>query len=125
MKLSRRTLLAASAATMGSSLSHPRVEASQDWPTKAPIKLIAAFAPGGSPGTISRILAPTLSAARGNQVVVENKPGAGGTIGSDLAAKAQPDGFTLVITHASPLGIAPGIYPKLPATWPATSRTWR
>ena len=46
--------------------------------------------------------------------MVENKPGAGGTIGSDLAAKAPPDGYTLVISHASPLGIAPGIYPKLP-----------
>ena len=79
-----------------------------------PIKLIATFPPGGTADTISRILAPKLSAALGTQVVVENKPGAGGTIGSDLAAKAAPDGYTLVISHASPLGIAPGIYPKLP-----------
>ena len=114
MKLSRRTLLAASAVTMGSSLGIPAVRASQDWPTKAPIKLIATFPPGGTADTISRILAPKLSAALGTQVMVENKPGAGGTIGSDLAAKAAPDGFTLVISHASPLGIAPGIYPKLP-----------
>jgi tripartite-type tricarboxylate transporter receptor subunit TctC len=114
MKLTRRTVLAASAATLGSSLAAPVVRASTDWPTKAPIKLIATFPPGGTADTISRILAPKLSAALGTQVIVENKPGAGGTIGSDLAAKAAPDGYTLVISHASPLGIAPGIYPKLP-----------
>ena len=114
MKLTRRTVLAASAATLGSSLAAPAVKASPGWPTKAPIKLIATFPPGGTADTISRILAPKLSAALGTQVVVENRPGAGGTIGSDLAAKAAPDGYTLVISHASPLGIAPGIYPKLP-----------
>ena len=114
MKLTRRTVLAASAATLGSSLAAPSVKASPGWPTKQPIKLIATFPPGGTADTISRILAPKLSAALGTQVVVENRPGAGGTIGSDLAAKAAPDGYTLVISHASPLGIAPGIYPKLP-----------
>ena len=110
MKLTRRTVLAASVAT----LAAPAVKASPGWPTKQPIKLIATFPPGGTADTISRILAPKLSAGLGTQVVVENKPGAGGTIGSDLAAKAAPDGYTLVISHASPLGIAPGIYPKLP-----------
>ena len=112
MKLTRRTVLAASMATLGSSLAAPAVKASPGWPTKQPIKLIATFPPGGTADTISRILAPKLSAGLGTQVVVENKPGAGGTIGSDLAAKAAPDGYTLVISHASPLGIAPGIYPK-------------
>ena len=80
-----------------------------------PIKLIATFPPGGTADTISRILAPKLSAGLGTRLVVEDKPGAGGTrSSSDLAAKAAPDGYTLVISHASPLGIAPGIYPKLP-----------
>jgi tripartite-type tricarboxylate transporter receptor subunit TctC len=110
MKLTRRTALAAAA----SSLAAPAVWASPGWPTKGNIRLIATFPPGGTADTISRILAPKLSAALGTQVVVENKPGAGGTIGSDLAAKSPPDGYTLVISHASPLGIAPGIYPKLP-----------
>lgn len=114
MKLSRRTLLLASTATLGAGLAAPAVRASTGWPSKQPIKLIATFPPGGTADTISRILAPKLSAALGTQVVVENKPGAGGTIGSDLAAKSAPDGYTLVISHASPLGIAPGIYPKLP-----------
>jgi len=114
MKLTRRAVLAASVATLGSPLVTRAAKASPDWPTKAPIRLIATFPPGGTADTISRILAPKLTAALGTQVVVENKPGAGGTIGSDLAAKSAPDGYTLVISHASPLGIAPGIYPKLP-----------
>ena len=114
MKLTRRTVLTASVATLGSSLAAPAVRAAPDWPTKQPIKVIATFPPGGTADTISRILAPKLSAALGTQVIVENRPGAGGTIGSDLAAKAPADGYTLVISHASPLGIAPGIYPKLP-----------
>jgi len=110
MKLARRTVLTISAAA----LAAPAVKASPGWPTKGAIKLIATFPPGGTADTISRILAPKLTAALGQQVVVDNKPGAGGTIGSDLCAKAPPDGYTLVISHASPLGIAPGIYPKLP-----------
>ena len=113
MRISRRTVLLASAAA-GASLAAPAVKASAGWPARQPIKLIATFPPGGTADTISRILAPKLSAGLGQQVIVENRPGAGGTIGSDLAAKATPDGYTLVISHASPLGIAPGIYPKLP-----------
>ncbi|MFO1079486.1 MAG: tripartite tricarboxylate transporter substrate binding protein [Reyranellaceae bacterium] len=113
MQINRRTLLGSGLAA-AAGLAAPAVRASTDWPSKGPIKLIATFPPGGTADTISRILAPKLSASLGTQVVVENKPGAGGTIGSDLAAKAAPDGYTLVISHASPLGIAPGIYPKLP-----------
>jgi len=111
MKITRRTVLAAAASLAAAPAA---VRASPGWPSKGTIRLIATFPPGGTADTISRILAPKLSAALGAQVVVENKPGAGGTIGSDLAAKSAPDGYTLVISHASPLGIAPGIYPKLP-----------
>ena len=109
MKITRRTVLVAAAASLATS-----AKASPGWPAKGTIRLIATFPPGGTADTISRILAPKLSAALGTQVIVENRPGAGGTIGSDLAAKDAPDGYTLVISHASPLGIAPGIYPKLP-----------
>jgi tripartite-type tricarboxylate transporter receptor subunit TctC len=114
MKLTRRRTLAASLAGVAVPLAAPPVRANPSWPGKGTIKLIATFPPGGTADTISRILAPKLSAGLGVQVVVENKPGAGGTIGSDLAAKSVGDGYTLVISHASPLGIAPGIYPKLP-----------
>ena len=114
MKFTRRHVIATSAAALAAPLVAKVAEASPGWPTKGSIKLIATFPPGGTADTISRILAPKLSAALGTQVIVENKPGAGGTIGSDLAAKATGDGYTLVVSHASPVGIAPGIYPKLP-----------
>jgi tripartite-type tricarboxylate transporter receptor subunit TctC len=114
MKFTRRRLLSTTAAGLAVPMLGNTAQASSGWPTKGTIKLIATFPPGGTADTISRILAPKLSAALGTQVVVENKPGAGGTIGSDLCAKAPADGYTLVISHASPLGIAPGIYPKLP-----------
>jgi tripartite-type tricarboxylate transporter receptor subunit TctC len=113
MKLTRRTIIAATAAAVAAPLTS-FAQTSAAWPTKGPIRLIVTFPPGGTADTVARILAPKLSAVLGTQIVVENRAGAGGTIGSDLAAKAPADGYTLVISHASPLGIAPGIYPKLP-----------
>ena len=121
MKLTRRGVIAGTVATVAAPVttfaqSSPSAspQSGAGWPTKGPIRLIVTFPPGGTADTVSRILAPKLSAVLGTQIVVENRPGAGGTIGSDLAAKAPADGYTLVISHASPLGIAPGIYPKLP-----------
>ena len=84
------------------------------WPSRMPVRLIVTFPPGGLADTVSRLLTPAFSAALGQQVVVENRAGAGGSIGADLCAKAAPDGYTLVVSHASPHGIAPGIYPQLP-----------
>jgi len=91
VKVTRRTVLAAAASTLAVPAVPATGWASPGWPTKGTIRLIATFPPGGTADTISRILAPKLSAALGTQVVVENKPGARGTIGSDLAAKAKPD----------------------------------
>ena len=119
MKLTRRRVLAASAAA---TLAAPAAQASPGWPTKGTIKLIATFPPGGTADTISRILAPKLSAALGTQVVVENKPGAGGTIGSDLVAKAAPDGYTLGIATSSSHAAAPVFRKDLPYD-PVTSFT--
>jgi tripartite-type tricarboxylate transporter receptor subunit TctC len=76
--------------------------------------LVATFPPGGLADTIGRLVAPALGAALGQSVVIDNRAGAGGTIGADLVAKSPPDGYTLVISHASPHGFAPGIYPQLP-----------
>jgi hypothetical protein len=76
--------------------------------------LVATFPPGGLADTIGRLVAPPLGAALGQSVVIDNRAGAGGTIGADLVAKSPPDGYTLVISHASPHGFAPGIYPQLP-----------
>ncbi|MCR0982258.1 Bug family tripartite tricarboxylate transporter substrate binding protein [Roseomonas populi] len=105
----RRSLLAAGAA----SLALPAI-AQTPWKPRQPIRLIATFPPGGLADVVARLVAPAIGANLGTTVVVENRPGAGGTIGADAAAKAAPDGTTLVISHASPHGIAAGVYPSLP-----------
>jgi tripartite-type tricarboxylate transporter receptor subunit TctC len=69
----------------------------QDFPTK-PIRLIVPDATGGSPDTLGRILAQKLSESLGQQVIVDNRPGAGGILAAEIAAKAQPDGYTLFMT---------------------------
>ena len=77
------------------------------------VRLIVPFTPGGSTDILARVLAPKLTAALGQQVVVENKPGAGGSLGASEAAKAEPDGNTLLMGHIGTLGVNPSIYPKL------------
>jgi len=85
----------------------------QGYPTKA-VKIIVPFAPGGNVDITARLVAPGLSEALGQPVVVENKPGAGGTIGADLVAKSQPDGYTLLMGSNSTFSVAPSLYPKNP-----------
>ena len=65
----------------------------QKYPTK-PIRLISPFAPGGGTDILSRTIGPSLSAALGQAVVVDNRPGAGGALGAEIAAKSEPDGYT-------------------------------
>ena len=84
-----------------------------DYPNK-PIRLIIGFPPGGSTDIVGRIVAMKLSERLGQQVIVENRGGAGGTIGADAAAKAAPDGYTLTVGTTSTHAIAAGAYSKLP-----------
>ena len=87
--------------------------AAADYPSR-PIRLVVPYPPGASTNDIlGRALAIRLSAALGQQVVVDNRPGASGTIGSELVAKSQPDGYTLLAAIQSPLALGPSIYPKL------------
>ena len=79
-----------------------------------PIRLVIPFTPGGSTDIIGRIVAQRLAALLGQTVVVENRPGAGGTIGSDAVAKAPADGHTLLMGHIGTLAVNPGLYPRLP-----------
>jgi len=85
----------------------------QAWPSK-PIKIVAPSTPGDAPDVIARLVADKLSIALGQQVVVENKPGAGGVVGSDAVAKAAPDGYTLIMGNAGSHGINAAVYAKLP-----------
>jgi tripartite-type tricarboxylate transporter receptor subunit TctC len=82
------------------------------YPTK-PIRLIVPFPPGGSTDILGRALAQKLSEAWGQQVIVDNRPGAGGSIGAELAAKAPADGYTLLMAHIGTLAVNPALYPKL------------
>ncbi|MGE0558319.1 MAG: Bug family tripartite tricarboxylate transporter substrate binding protein [Burkholderiales bacterium] len=72
----------------------------QDYPNR-PVRVIAPFAPGGQIDTVARIVAARLTPALGKQFVVDNRPGAGGSLGADLAAKANPDGYTLIMVSPS------------------------
>jgi len=83
------------------------------WPSK-PVKMVIPFPAGGATDIIGRTVAGKLSAALGQQVVIENKPGAGGTIGADFVAKAAPDGYTLLMATSSTHSIGPAINPKMP-----------
>ena len=83
-----------------------------EWPTKT-LKIVVPYPPGGSSDIIARAIAPALSQALGQSVVVENKPGANGNIGSDAVAKAN-DGHTLLLCDVGSLAISPSVYLKLP-----------
>ncbi|HYH41507.1 MAG TPA: tripartite tricarboxylate transporter substrate binding protein [Burkholderiales bacterium] len=84
----------------------------QAWPNK-PIRLISPFAPGGGTDITARLIAPRLSSALGQQVLVDNRGGAGGMVGVDIAAKSPPDGYTLVIGTIGNIAIAPSLYSKM------------
>jgi len=79
-----------------------------------PVRFIAPFPPGGSTDLLARLVAIKLTEAWGQQVTVENRGGAGGTIGVELAARAAPDGYTIVMGHVGTFGFNPTLYPKLP-----------
>ena len=95
----RRELLAAGAAA----LTTPAWVGAQGtaWPARGPIRLVAQFPPGGLVDVVSRLIAPHLSQALGQSVVVENRPGAGGLIGTDYVSKQAADGYTLLVSHAA------------------------
>ena len=97
--MKRREILAAGPSV----LSSPAWVGAQSsaWPTRGPIKLVAQFPPGGLVDTVSRLMAPHLAQALGQTVVVENRAGAGGLIGTDYVSKQPADGYTLLVSHAS------------------------
>jgi len=85
----------------------------QGYPTR-PIRLVVPFPPGGGTDIIAREVANKVATSEGWTIVIDNKPGSGGNIGVDAAAKANPDGYTLVLGQTSNLAINPSLYAKLP-----------
>jgi tripartite-type tricarboxylate transporter receptor subunit TctC len=89
------------------------IAAAQAWPVK-PVRVIVAFAPGSTPDVVARIVSERLSLRIGKPVIVDNKPGAAGNIGTDAVAKAAPDGYTLGVTISGPLAANTLLFKKLP-----------
>jgi tripartite-type tricarboxylate transporter receptor subunit TctC len=85
--------------------------AAQDYPNR-PVTIVVPFAPGGGNDTLARLMAQHMSQTLGQQVVVDNRAGAGGTIGTRAVAKAAPDGYTILIGHSGVLGVGPSLYPN-------------
>ncbi len=90
----------------------------QDFPSR-PVRFVVPYAPGGSGDLIARLLGNKLSALWGQQVVVDNRAGAGGLIGTELAAHAEPDGYTIYLATDGPLTIAATLYKNVPYDWKA------
>jgi len=108
MIFTRRLLLGATAAVAAAPSAF-----AQPWPAK-PIRIIVPFPAGQATDILARVMADQLTKALGQQVIAENRPGAGGSIGADVAAKAAPDGYTLLMVTISTHGIGPVLYPRLP-----------
>src|SRR5262245_56936220 len=106
MRLLQCTLLCCMAALVAAPVQ------AQSWPTK-PIRVMVPFPPGGSTDIVARIMASKLEKPLGQPLVVENRGGAGGTIGAAVDAKAAPDGYMLTFGSTSTHVVAPSVYSKL------------
>ena len=110
--LTRRPLLQLLASTPLALTAHTAWSQAPAWPAAGPIKLVVPFTPGSGTDVMARVLAEKLGPALGQQVVVENKPGAGGTVGAAQVAKSAADGYTLLV-HSSGHVANPALYHKL------------
>ncbi len=115
--MQRRSLLAASVSTLAAALAlglaGPSRAQAQAWPTH-PVKIVVPAPAGSSLDVVARLLADKLKDRWGQTVFIENKPGAGGMLGVDVAAKAAPDGHTLAVGFNGPVAFAPFLYKKMP-----------
>src|SRR6185436_9300191 len=91
----------------------PKSAAPSDYPNR-PIRFVVPFTPGGTVDILVRAIAPRMSEAMGQQVVVDNRGGSAGVIGTEIAARSLPDGYTLMMGTTASIAINPGLYAKLP-----------
>ena len=111
--INRRILCATLALALAGLAGGAAAQAPADYPTR-PIKVIVPFAPGGATDVLARMIGQKLQEAWGQQVVVENRPGAGGNIGAEAGARAAADGYTLTLAAAGFMAVNPSLYAKLP-----------
>ncbi len=111
-RLRRVLLLALGLGTVSFGLT-VQAQSSVAWPSKS-IRFVVPYPPGGPLDTIARVLAEQAKTTLGQTIIVENRPGAGGNIGADLIAKAQPDGYSLVMGAVATHAINPALYSKIP-----------
>jgi len=109
----RFVVIAATTFVAGAALLAHSSASAEAWPSR-PIKLIVPFPAGGGTDLIAREVANKVATTNGWSIIVDNKPGSGGNLGVDAAAKAPADGYTLVLGQTSNLAINPTLYPKLP-----------
>jgi tripartite-type tricarboxylate transporter receptor subunit TctC len=102
-----RLLLAALAATLCGAAQ------AQAWPTK-PIRLLVPFAPGGTSSIVARSIGAEMEKGLGQPIIIDNRPGGGGNVAMQEAARAEPDGYTLIIGHIGTLAVNPFMFDKLP-----------
>ena len=109
-----RSLTLLAAVTIAALASMP--SAAQDFPTR-PVRFIVPYAAGGSGDLLARLLGNKLAAIWGQQVVVDNRAGGGGLIGTEFAARSDPDGYTLYLATDGPLTVAASLYKRVPYDW--------
>jgi len=110
LKFPRRKFLHLAAGAAALSVM-PRIASAQAYPTR-PVTIVDTFAAGGSTGIIARILADRLSETMGQQFIVDQRPGAGGTVGARQIARSAPDGYTIMMAFTGTLAVAPNLYPN-------------
>ena len=111
MTIDRRHFLAGTAAIIASA-SLPLRAQQKNWPTR-PVRLVVPYPPGGSSDIIARVISEPLSAALGQSVVVENKPGASGNVGAGMVVQSADEGHSLLLCDVGALAISPSVYKKL------------
>lgn len=114
--LSRRLLVRAVLSSLVFAMLAPSGAGAQEWPTR-PVRVIVPFGPGSTPDLIARVVAEALQQRFGQPFVIENKVGAGGNLGTDAIAKAEPDGYTFGVSIAGPLAVNALLQGKLPYDW--------
>jgi tripartite-type tricarboxylate transporter receptor subunit TctC len=110
MKLKTISIAAAAFASAAFGTAHAATQ--DNYPNK-PVRLVVPFTPGGSTDILARLVARQITDSFGQQCIIDNRPGAGGTIGMEIAARAAPDGYTLVMGHIGTLAVNPALYTKL------------